>query len=128
LAKKFTTYSDIINLFAEGKEPAGIKLNPKFVAAMKEIVAKNIKPKVYIVSYVTEVTTYDTKKGIAMIKKAFGEVEKLGVRVNYLGAPRYRMMSEDSSYPKAEERIKQATTILEKGIANSTVALKKDKV
>ncbi|MDE1761948.1 MAG: S1 RNA-binding domain-containing protein [Candidatus Micrarchaeota archaeon] len=128
LSKKFMTYSDLINLFAEGKEPTGVKLSQKFIDAMKEIVAKNIKPKVYIVSYVAEVTTYDTKKGIAMIKKAFSEVEKLGVQVNYLGAPRYRMMSEDSSYPKAEERIKQATVILEKGIANSTINLKKDKV
>ncbi|MGI0141070.1 MAG: S1 RNA-binding domain-containing protein [Candidatus Micrarchaeales archaeon] len=129
LVKKYPTYSEIINTLADGKDAfAGMKINPKFVTAIKEIVAKNIKPKIYQVAYIAEVTVYDTKQGISLIKKAFKEVEKLGVSVNYLGAPRYKLMSEDSSYPKAEERIRNANVILEKALVNSTINLKKEKV
>lgn len=129
LSKKYTTYNDIINLLAEGKDAfAGMKLNAKFVTAMKEIVAKNIKPKVYKVSYIAKVSVYDTKKGIELIKKAFTEIEGLGVTVLYLGAPRYRMVSEDMSYPKAEDRIKHANMILEKELKNGSIELIKEKV
>ncbi|MDE1850732.1 MAG: S1 RNA-binding domain-containing protein [Candidatus Micrarchaeota archaeon] len=129
VAKKYKTYTEIINTFVEGKDAfEGMKVNPKFTIAIKEIVAKNIKPKIYQVAYIAEVTVYDTKQGILLIKKAFKEVEKLGISINYLGAPRYKLLSEDSSYPKAEERIKNANTILEKVLVNSTINLKKDKV
>lgn len=129
LIKKYQTYNDIINILAEGKDAfAGLKLNPKFITAMKEIVAKNIKPKVYKVSYIAKVSVYDTRKGIEKIKKAFTEIEALGVTVLYLGAPRYRMVSEDMSFPKAEDRIKHANMILEKELKDSSIELIKEKV
>ncbi|MDE1855684.1 MAG: S1 RNA-binding domain-containing protein [Candidatus Micrarchaeota archaeon] len=127
IAKQYQTYNDLITTVAEGKDAfANMRLDPKVVTALKEIVAKNIKPKVYTVSYTAEVTSYDTKNGIEQIKSAMQDVEKLGVEINYLGAPRYRLTSEDSSYPKAEERIKSASAVLAK-LKNAQVELKKEK-
>ncbi|MDE1869739.1 MAG: hypothetical protein KGH71_02005, partial [Candidatus Micrarchaeota archaeon] len=129
ITKKYQTYNDIINMLVDGKDPfEGLKINAKFATAMKEIVAKNIKPKIYTVSYIAQVSVYNTKAGISLIKKAFTEIEKLGVTVLYLGAPRYRMVSEDMSYPKAEDRIKKANDILEKELKNSSIELIKEKI
>ncbi|MDE1825217.1 MAG: S1 RNA-binding domain-containing protein [Candidatus Micrarchaeota archaeon] len=130
LTKKYPSYNDVITAISEKKGALlGLKLSQKLIDELEDIVAKNIRPKVYNVSYVAEVTSYDTKKGVFTLKKAFEEIEKLGVTVTYLGAPRYRLQCEDSSYPKAEERIRQATAVLEQLVVpNGTLTTKKDKV
>ncbi len=114
VAKKEQTYNDLINDIFENKDPlAGIK-STEFKTALYEMVFKVVKPKRYTVSYTLNMTTADTKGGISLIKEVLGEVEKQGVDVLYLGAPHYRLLAEDKSYPKAEGRIKQAQVILEK--------------
>jgi translation initiation factor 2 subunit 1 len=129
VAKKYATFNDIINTVLEGKDAlSGVKFGEKLAPVLKEVVEKNVKPKIYAVAYTAEVVVYNTKNGVALIKKALKEVEKLGVKVIYLGAPRYRMFAEGPSYPKAEERIKQAYAILEKTITNGTLNIKKEKV
>ena len=52
--------------------------------------------------------------GLNSIKEALMEIEKQGVDVLYMGAPKYRLMATDSSYLKAEEKIKSAQSIFEK--------------
>ncbi len=115
LSKKFEMYSDFVD--AAATNPQSIKdinVEKKFIDAFKEIVAKSIKPKVYRVSYSAELLSQNAKFNIAEVKKLFTDVEGLGIRVTYLGSPHYLLVSEDSSYPKAEERMKQAQDILEK--------------
>lgn len=114
ISKKASTYNDLINDIFEQKDPLSDMKEKKFKEALYEIIFKTIKPKRYTVSYTIEMTTTDTHSGIAIIKEALGAVEKSGVDVLYLGAPHYRLLSEDSSYPKAEGRIKAAQAILEK--------------
>lgn len=128
IAKKYQSYNDVIIMLSEGGAPfQGIKVSEKFVQMLKEVVEKNIRPKVYMVSYIAELTVYNTKDGIEVIKKNLKEVEKIGVRVNYLGAPRYHLSSEGDSYPKAEEKISKAKAILEE-IPEATLNMKKDKM
>jgi translation initiation factor 2 alpha subunit (eIF-2alpha) len=52
--------------------------------------------------------------GINQIKSTLKAIETTGINVLYVGAPRYRFISTDSSYPKAEEKIKKAQQILER--------------
>ena len=113
-AKHAKTYTELINSIFEGKDPLFDVKDKEFKIALYDIVSKTIKPKTYTVSYNIEVTTTDTKSGIMTIKEALGKVEKLGISVLYMGAPHYRLLSTDSSYLKAEERIKEAQTLLEK--------------
>ncbi len=114
LSRLATTYNEIINSISDGKDPlAGIK-EKSFKDALYELVAKTIKPKTYTVSYNVDLTTTDTKAGINLIKEALSSIEKEGVEVLYMGAPKYRFLATDSSYPEAEDKIKHAQDILEK--------------
>ncbi len=114
LAKRINSYTDIIQLAAEGKDLRTVIKNKALEDALLEVAAKNIKPKRYAVSYTLELKSTDPKAGIGTIKEALEEMEKKGVEILYLGAPKYRLTSEDTDYPKAEGRIREAQKILEK--------------
>ncbi len=114
VAKKESTYNDLINDIFEGKDPLSGFKDTAFKDSLYLLVSKAIKPKIYTVAYNVELTTTDTKAGISAIKEAFSKVEGAGIEVQYLGAPRYRLVATDSSYPKAEDRIKRANEILSK--------------
>lgn len=107
------TYSELLELVIDGKDPAGA-LDPDVKKSFKEIIAKNIKPKEYVVSYSVELKSINTKGSVSMIKKAFGEVEDLGVEVLYEGAPHYKITARGPSYPAVEGKIKEAQKILDK--------------
>lgn len=121
------TYTELVNSIFEKKDPLAKFEDKEFKDALYDIVAKTIKPKSYTVSYNIELTTTDTKAGIKTLKEALGKIEKTGVDVLYMGAPHYRLLSTDSSYPKAEERIKEAQTVLEK-YKNIEFSMKSNKV
>ena len=114
VAKTERTYNDLINDIFEGKDPLAEIKDKDFKKALYDIVFKSIKPKTYTVAYNVELTTSDTKSGINQIKEAFVKIEESGVMVQYLGAPHYRLLATDDSYPKAEDKIKEAQKVLEK--------------
>jgi translation initiation factor 2 subunit 1 len=113
IAKSVTTYNDLLDQVYTGKEPAGI-LDADVKKAFLDIIAKNVKPKVFSVSYSVEMRSLSGNGDVDMIKKAFGEVEALGVYVLYEGAPHYKLSAEGPSYPVAEAKIKNAQDILQK--------------
>jgi translation initiation factor 2 subunit 1 len=127
VAKYEQTYTDLIDDIFDNKDPLANLEEKQFKQALYELVFKTIKPKKYMVSYTVELTTLDTKSGVKLIKEALGNVENLGVQVLYLGAPHYRLSSEDLSYPKAEGRIKEAQKILEKYNKKLTYSMKSNK-
>ena len=114
IAKTTKTYNELVNGIFEGADPLSGLQDRSFKQALYALVAKTIKPKTYTVAYSVDLTTNDTEAGINLIKEALGSVEKAGVDVLYMGAPKYRMLATDTSYPKAEDRIKEAQKILEK--------------
>lgn len=119
ISKKVSTYTELIQMAAEKKDLGEVIKNGALATALLEIAAKNIKPKRYEVSYTLELRASDPKTNIKILRHTLEEIEKGGVGVLYLGAPHYRLTSEDSDYPKAEGRIKEAEKILErqKGIS-----------
>lgn len=115
LAIKFETYADLVDaVVANAPSIAELKVDKKFLDAFKEIISKSIKPRVFKVSYTAELISQNSRFNIGEVKKLFGEMEGLGIKVTYLGAPHYLLVSVDSSYPKAEDRIKQAESLFEK--------------
>lgn len=114
LSKHAKTYNELVNSIFEGADPLANFKEKEFKQALYAVVAKTIKPKTYTVAYNVDLTTTDTKAGINSIKDALLNIEKEGVDVLYMGAPRYRLLATDSSYLKAEDRIKSAQKILEK--------------
>lgn len=128
LAKKYQSYNEIVADTAENSDTlSSLKLNTKFSSAFYDIIKKSIKPKRYAVSYVLELVSYNTREGISTIKKALELVENGGVKVTYLGAPKYKLSAEDSSYPKAEDKIKQARSVIESKVKNATINMRKEK-
>ena len=127
VSKFAKTYNDIINGITEGTDPlAGLK-EKEFKQFLYDLVAKTIKPKTYTVAYSMDLTTNDTKSGIKIIKEALIGIEKSGIQVLYMGAPRYRLLATDASYPKAEGKIKEAQKILE-SYKNLEFSMKSSKV
>lgn len=127
LSKKATTFNDLIVQMAENTNLLDNIKYKGFKESFYEVVLKNTKPKKYEVSYIVDLKTTDTKSGITTIKKAFESVESLGVKVLYLGAPRFRLTSEDESYPKAENKIKESQKILETYSKQFSYTIKTDK-
>lgn len=128
IAKKVSTYTELITNIEESKALLVSLKYPEFAASLAEIVAKNTKPKRYTVSYVLDLRSINTAAGITTIKTVLEEIEKQGVNILYLGAPRYRLTSEDINYPKAEGRIKEAQKILEEHSKQLTFSMKSDRV
>lgn len=114
ISKTFGTYTEIIQSVADKKPLGPISKHKGLEEALAEIVSKNIKPKTYTVFYTLDMHAADPKAGIPEIKQALLEIEKTGVEILYLGAPRYKLISKDSDYPKAESRIKQAQKTIDK--------------
>jgi translation initiation factor 2 subunit 1 len=119
-----TTYSELLELVYEGKEPAGL-LDADVKKTFLEIISKNIKPKTYSVTYSLEFKSLDGKGGVSKIKKALGEVEKLGVGVLYEGAPHYKLTAKGPSYPDVEGKIRDAMASLQKYDKDFNIVLKK---
>lgn len=114
MSSKINTYTELIQLFIDKKDASHVVKNKELQKALAEIVSKNIKPKRYEVSYTIELRSVDKNTGINQIRKLLEEIKQKGVEVLYLGAPRYRLTSEGSDYPKAEGRIKEAQRLIEK--------------
>ncbi len=123
-AQVVPTYSELLDLVSEGKDPAGM-LDADVKKAFKEIIAKSIKPKVFSVHYSLELNVIGKKGDINTIKKALSEVQAAGVEVLYEGAPHYRLTAEGPSYPVAEGKIKEAEQALEKYSSMLAVVMKK---
>jgi len=118
------TYTELLDLVYEAKETTGL-LDADVKKAFLEIISKNIKPKIYEVGYSVELKSISGRGGIALIKKAFGEVEQLGVNVLYEGAPHYKLTATGPSYPAVEGKIKEAQQVLQKYEKDFNISVKK---
>lgn len=124
VATKVQTYTELLDLVHEGRLEKGL-LDEDLRSAFFDIVSKNVKPKVYTVSYTVELTAVSGKGSIKQIRKAYGEVEKLGVTVIYEGAPHYKISAEGPSYAVAEGKIKEAQQVLQNYANAFTITVKK---
>ncbi len=127
LSKKITTYYELTSKTYSDKTFTDFLKNPKFSEAISEIVIKNTKPKRYEVSYTMELTASSGDVGMPLIKKICSEIEEAGVKILYLGAPHYRLTSEDANYPKAEGRIREAERILDRYSKSLNFSIKNTK-
>jgi translation initiation factor 2 subunit 1 len=123
LSTNAQTYTEVINNSYSNKNSLSSLLGEPFSKILHEIVVKNTKPKVCKVSYIVDMKTTDTKSGISTLKNIFSDIESLGVKVLYLGAPKYRLVAEDSTYPNAEAKIKKAQKIFEKNSKKITFSI-----
>ncbi len=124
LAQKVPTYLELLDQVHENRLEAGL-LDEDVKAAFSEIIAKNIKPKVYSVTYTVVLSASNSKGNVSLIRKLCEEVERLGVSVLYEGAPHYKIMAEGPSYADAEGKIKEAQQVLQKYSPYFSISIKK---
>ncbi|MEM0200809.1 MAG: S1 RNA-binding domain-containing protein [Candidatus Micrarchaeaceae archaeon] len=114
LSEKFITYTNLFNKLLEDQKSIDFIKNKQFSESLLDIISKNIKPKKYIVSYTVELKIIDPKVSIKKLKTVLEEINKKGIDILYLGAPKYRFTTEGEDYISAENKIKESKSILEK--------------
>ncbi len=60
------------------------------------------------VVYMMNMYSQNTENGITQIRNALAQMQKDGISVEYIGAPRYRLVSSGSDYSVAEGKIEKA--------------------
>ena len=66
-----------------------------------------MKPQMVSVKGILKLSSKESN-GIEIIKKILTNLVSKGVNVTYLGAPKYKIVVEDSDYKKAEYKLKEA--------------------
>lgn len=112
LATAFATYTELINAAYNKDQKIEKLLGSTLASALYEIAEKNIKPKIYEVSYKLELSARNGQANIDTIKHVLGQLEKLGISVIYEGAPHYLLKTKAETYPKAESVIKSGENLL----------------
>ncbi len=92
----------------------GFVILDKFKDQLVKTIQEKIKPAEISVSGLLVLKTIKPS-GIDDVKEVLLEVEKSGCKVNYLGAPKYKLTIHSTDYKQAENQLK---TISEKAIAS----------
>jgi len=115
-----SVYSAFEDAGYEGYEVLSPIVGEAFAKEMAEIARENIKPKRVKVRGFFELKS-TASDGIERIKKALLEAKKsltdgVEMKIEYIGAPRYRIVIEADDYKTAENVLKKATDIVLKKI------------
>ncbi len=108
-----SVYSAFEDAAFEGYEVLAPIVGEKFAKEMAELARENIKPKRVKVRGYFELKSM-ASDGIERIKRALAEAKKVAkdgveMKIEYLGAPRYRIVIEAEDYKIAENVLKKAT-------------------
>jgi len=126
---EFKTYTELVSNATENTPQfAASTLPKKLKDALLKAIELNRKKKRFIVSYIMKLYTYNTLTGATELRKLLGEVKGAGIEVSYIGAPRYRLVSEDTDYTKAEDKIRKAETIIRESLAKGVFEMEKEKL
>ena len=121
LLKEFdSVYSAFEEAAYEGYEVLTPIVGEEFAKEMAEIARENIKPRRVKVRGYFELKSL-ASDGVERIKKALLEAKKavtdgVDLKIEYVGAPKYRIIIEADDYKTAEAVLKKATTNVLKAI------------
>ncbi len=121
LLKEFdSVYSAFEEAAYEGYEVLSPIVGEEFAKEMAEIARENIKPRRVKVRGYFELKSY-APDGVERIKKALLEAKKAAgdgvtMKLEYVGAPKYRIIIEADDYKTAEAVLKKATNYVLKTI------------
>ncbi len=126
---EFKTYTELVyNATENTPQFAASKLPKRMREALLKVIEANKKKKRFIVSYIMKLTTYNTMSGASELRKLLSDVKTIGIDVSYIGAPRYRLASEDTDYTKAEDKIRKAESLIRERLANGVFEMEKEKL
>jgi len=126
---EFGTYTNLVqNATDNTKEFAASKLPKKLKDAILKVLESNKKQKRYLVAYVATIYTYNTLSGATELKSLMASIKALGVDIKYVGAPKYRLLSEGVDYAMAEEKIKKVEDLVKDTLKKGVFEIEKEKL
>jgi translation initiation factor 2 subunit 1 len=126
---EFSTYTNLMdNALADSEEFKKSALPKKLKDTLIENYESNRKKRRYIVAYTMTLSTFNTMSGITELRDIISEVKRLGINVSYIGAPHYRLVAEGEDYSKAEEKIAQATQLVQSRLKKGVFEIEKEKL
>lgn len=126
---EFLTYTNLMdNATGDSEEFKKSTLPKKLKDTLLEAYEANRKKREYIVAYTMKLMTFNTMSGITELKDIITAVKHLGVDVSYVSAPNYRLVAEGDDYSQAEDKIKQATQIVQSKLKKGVFEIEKEKL
>jgi translation initiation factor 2 subunit 1 len=126
---EFSTYTNLMdNATSDSEEFKKSTLPKKLKDLLLENYEANRKKRRYIVAYTMKLSTFNTMSGVTELKDIIASVKHLGIDVNYIGAPHYRLVAEGEDYSKAEDKIKQAAQLVQSKLKRGVFEIEKEKL
>lgn len=107
---------------------ANAKLPKKLKDTLQRLIEASRGHSEHKVAYLLTLSTFDTRSGIEQIRALLQDVEKAHVEVEYIGAPKYRLIAEGPDYPAAEAHIEEADAIIKRGLKDGRFSMEKEKL
>ena len=126
---EFSTYTNLMdNATSDSEEFKKSTLPKKLKDLLLENYEANRKKRRYIVAYTMKLSTFNTMSGVTELKDIITSVKSLGIAVNYIGAPHYRLVAEGEDYSNAEDKIKQAAQLVQSKLKKGIFEIEKEKL
>ncbi len=115
--KAVDVYGGLYNFFqriiTEGKQTIdALKVKKEIADSLFKTIKEKIKPIEVEVTGILTLKSY-SPNGVEDIKKALTDLEQKGIKVSYLGAPKYKLAIKSDTYKKAEAVLKSGLDALE---------------
>ncbi len=104
------------------------KLPKKLKDSLRRLIEASKSVSEHKVTYLLNISTFDTQNGITQIRDMLSDIEKASVEVEYIGAPRYKLVAAGPDYPTAESRIEAAKAIIKQKLKDGRFSIEKEKV
>jgi translation initiation factor 2 subunit 1 len=129
IVSAYGSFTNFIKGIAEKPDSMeGVKLPPRLREAVLKLIEASKKEKTYKVVYFLTMFTYNTKAGISQIREILSDIKNNKVDVEYIGAPKYRLISEGEDYIEAENHIQDSLKIIKSKLKNGEFSLEKEKL
>ncbi|EQD42303.1 translation initiation factor IF-2 subunit alpha [mine drainage metagenome] len=132
IISQFKTYTNFVKALGEESgsqaESEEIKVPKRFKEAVLRIIEASRQNKRYIVAYDLSMSTQDTMHGIDNIKDVLRNINNADVKIDYVSAPKYKLVAEGTDYIDAEEKIKQAVNIIKDKLKSGNFNIEKEKL
>ncbi len=125
----FSSFTRFIKSAADNTpEFEDAKLPKKLKDTLQRLIESSKGKSEHKVAYMLSMSTSDTHNGIEQIKGILSDIEKTSVEVEYIGAPRYRLIAEGPDYPTAEAHIQAAEAIIREELKDGRFSMEKEKI
>ncbi len=119
----------IVNATNNTKEYKESLLPKKLKDTIIKVIEANKKEKIYHVSYILTLLTYNTLSGISELNSLLLSLKNQDIDVSYISAPKYRLIASSTvNYFEAEEKIKKSIDLVKQKLNNGVFNIEKEKI